>query len=861
MWRQRGLLAGVMASAVIACGGGGGDGGTDGDGTGPPDYSLEIFLSAPGASVQVGSTVTITITIKRGGGFTGPVTLSAQGIPSTVTYECSPYELSGSATTSTMTLTVGAGAAFGSYPVSIHATAAGVTEPSAPFALTVIGYSVVPLSTSLTIAQGSTAHLGVTITRGGVIDPVTLALEGAPAGVTGIFDPSPVTGTAADLALSVGTAVSAGDYTLTIRGTVTGLAARTATITLTVRAADVAGFTLALAPSSLTVAAGSEATAVVTIQRSGGYSAPVSLFLEAYPTGSTPTFSPSSTTGSTSTLTLSIGAGVAAGTYTLAVSGHGQSTGDPVQRVFFQLTVTAVSGYTIRGPTTPITIVAGGASQSFNVTIDRTGGFTGEVSLSMTGFPASVTTTFNPVTTTGSSSTGLITVPPGVTAGNYTGTIHGTAVGLAERTTTVTVSVAISGTSIVWRFCAPNTAPVFFAYQDGASPFTAVSPAGDGSYTISIGSGKGAVVMVQPGLPEDSSINVVNLRRARRGPVRTSRLANQLGGYTTFVRMATTSELQALAQAQCPGLPLRKTVSGSVSGVTSDEVFIVGMGGGLTLGIPDFGTSFSLEDVLDGPRDLVAARATLVGDAGYANKIIIRRDVNAPNGSVLPVLDFGSAEAFDPVTAMLTLSGIPAGAMASVGTSFTTANGTAALFSASELSTATARTAYGVPTTRLRAGDLHAMTATTEPANPNHEQSVTLFASGVAPQSVAFVAELPDPAVSLFSTSPVPRMRATGSLGSTGSPFGSFIEVSFVQDGADRAWVMSQTRGWIGTTANYDIRTIVLSGVTGWNESAYGVQTGSTVHWTVETRSAGDEFVPAAGALYRTLMFHGEVLP
>jgi hypothetical protein len=76
----------------------------------------------------------------------------------------------------------------------------------------------------------------VTITRTNFSGPVTLSLGNAPAGVTGSFDPVSATGTTSALTVSVGAAVAAGVYNLSVNGSSTA-GARSTPLTLTVSAA------------------------------------------------------------------------------------------------------------------------------------------------------------------------------------------------------------------------------------------------------------------------------------------------------------------------------------------------------------------------------------------------------------------------------------------------------------------------------------------------------------------------------------------------------------------------------------------------------------------------------------------------
>src|SRR6185312_2392042 len=61
-------------------------------------------------------------------------------------------------------------------------------------------------------------------------------------------------------------------------------------------------------------------------------------------------------------------------------------------------------------------------------------------------------------------------------------------------------------------------------------------------------------------------------------------------------------------------------------------------------------------EVAEGNQDLVASRADFT--TFQANKIIIRRGLNITAGGSIPVLDFNAAEAFNPGTANVTVTGL-----------------------------------------------------------------------------------------------------------------------------------------------------------------------------------------------------------
>src|SRR2546426_910898 len=188
----------------------------------------------------------------------------------------------------------------------------GGTGPAADYAL-----SLAP--TALTIVQGATGTTTVTITRTNFSGAVTLSLGGAPTGVTGSFSPSAPTGTTSALTVSVGAAVAPGVYNLTVAGT-GGPGNRSTPLTLTVSPAP--DYALSLAPTTLTLVQGATGSTTVTITRTN-FSGAVTLSLGNAPTGVTGAFDPAAPTGTSSTLTVSVGAAVAPGVYNLTVDGTG----------------------------------------------------------------------------------------------------------------------------------------------------------------------------------------------------------------------------------------------------------------------------------------------------------------------------------------------------------------------------------------------------------------------------------------------------------------------------------------------------------------------------------------------------------
>src|SRR2546426_491284 len=195
------------------------------------------------------------------------------------------------------------------------AVGCGTKESTGPAA----DYTLSLAPAALTIVQGANGTATVTITRTNFTGAVTLSLGGAPTGVTGSFNPAAPTGTSATLTVSVGAAVAAGVYDLTVAGA--GSAGNRSTpLTLTVNAAP--DYALSVAPTALTIAQGANGTTTVTITRTS-FTDAVTLSLGNAPTGVTGSFNPAAPTGTGSTLTLSVGAAVARGVYSLTVGGAG----------------------------------------------------------------------------------------------------------------------------------------------------------------------------------------------------------------------------------------------------------------------------------------------------------------------------------------------------------------------------------------------------------------------------------------------------------------------------------------------------------------------------------------------------------
>jgi hypothetical protein len=101
-------------------------------------------------------------------------------------------------------------------------------------------------------------------------------------------------------------------------------------------------FTLSANPTSGSVAQGSSGTLTINVNRVNGFNGSVAFTASGLPSGVTASYSPSSTTGNSSTMTLNVSASASAGTTTITTTG---TSGSLVRTTTFNLTVTGAGGY------------------------------------------------------------------------------------------------------------------------------------------------------------------------------------------------------------------------------------------------------------------------------------------------------------------------------------------------------------------------------------------------------------------------------------------------------------------------------------------------------------------------------------
>ncbi|GEM_PF-474360 len=150
-------------------------------------------------------------------------------------------------------------------------------------------------------------------------------------------------------------------------------------------------FTLSASPENISIVQGQTGTVTLALSRTNGFTGSVRFSYDRLPTNARASFTPSRTTGNTAVFTFSISRSVATGSYTVTARAV---SGTITRTIVIPLNVVSVTApapnFTIaRSPTT--LSVQQGAEASVTVTLSRTNGFTGPVTISAAGLRTGVT--------------------------------------------------------------------------------------------------------------------------------------------------------------------------------------------------------------------------------------------------------------------------------------------------------------------------------------------------------------------------------------------------------------------------------------------------------------------------------------
>lgn len=387
-------------------------------------------------------------------GFTGDVTLSVTGYPPGSLVTFNPPVVPGANGSSMLSITPPANAANGTYILTITGTSGSLSHSGqrvlqvnntadfggylSPWTQAVVAGQRVGYTVNLTSVNGYT---------GGT----ALSVSGLPTGATYRITPSTIVGGSGTASLLIQTSASTpiGVYMPTITAQ-SGSDIKSHPFELDVNpAGDFSGSI----STDQTVAAGSTATYAVNIIPVSGFNANVTLAVSAasgsqLPPGSTVSFSPSNVvSGGSGTVNVTITTlpGTPLGTYTLLFSG---TSGGLFHSGTKQLVVTSQGDF--GGTVSDSQTVMAGSSAVFMISLAATGGFTSNVTVTVTNLagsqlPPNSTITFSPSNViSGGTGTVMLTIATSSSTpiGTYSIAISGTGGGITHsvgRTVTVIV--------------------------------------------------------------------------------------------------------------------------------------------------------------------------------------------------------------------------------------------------------------------------------------------------------------------------------------------------------------------------------------------------------------------------------------
>jgi len=480
-------------------------------------------------------------------------------------------------------------------------------------------FTIAASPSSQTVTPGGATSYSVSISpTGGFTGQVTLSVSGLPGGASGSFAPNPATASSI-LSVTTSTSTPTGSYTLTVTG-VSGTLTHTATVAVVVNAP--VDFTLGASPSSQAVLQAGSTSYGVSITPTGGFAGSVTLSVSGLPGGASGSFAPNPATTS-STLSVTTSTSTPIGTYTLTITGVSGS----LTHIIAVTLVVSGPDFTLGASPSSQTVLQSGAT-SYGVTINPTGGFAGQVTLSVSGLPSGASGSFapNPATT---SSTLSVTTSTSTPAGGYTLTITGVS-GSLTHTTAVTLVVI---------------PPPDFALS--ASPASrTVAQAGPTSYSVSIspiGSFSGQVTLSVSGLPGGASgsfapnpataSSTLSVTTSTSTPLGTSTLT--ITGVSGTLTHTTTVSL-TVGAAQTTVVYDNKVSSGIQWGVTTARTpaFTIGSGTNRAAMIM---VAMSANNATNITASLGGVSGTLVpgSDSGTTATIrtLIFQVINPPSGS------------------------------------------------------------------------------------------------------------------------------------------------------------------------------------------------------------------------------------
>jgi hypothetical protein len=295
-----------------------------------------------------------------------------------------------------------------------------------------------------------------------------------------------------------------------------------------------------------------------------------------------------------------------------------------------------------------------------------------------------------------------------------------------------------------------------------------------------------------------------------------------------------------------------KSLRGTVAGIATTEAAFIAVGPLARTGVvPREGLDFTIDGVAAGPQDLLAVRTAQAAPP----RIIIRRDLDLPNGSVVPTLDFASAEAFDMVTATLTIANLGGDANPVVDFSvLTTPHGEFFLpIAASGIGSP--QPYLALPADKLLAGDMERLHVS---ANGTSSRTADLYFRTPTDRTVTLGSRIEAPTISVIAAGATPRLRAHYVAQADYDKLSSIV---YSQPTSTGFVAVSMTPAYAALAGGYDLDVPDLGSVPGFDPS-WALRAG-VVNWTA-TRSGGTlplarDAKPVEGATRLTSLTQGTI--
>jgi len=461
----------------------------------PPAPDFTISASPASQTIIQGGSTSYTVTVTAQNGFNSAVSLSAGGFGSGASGVFNPTSVTGGGV-STLSVTTTSGAAMGSFPITIsgssgsltHSTSVTLVVNSATGGVVNGGFetgnftgwtrsgatsvsttphtgsfsaqvgSTSPFNGDSTIAQTFTAptptgpltfwyqvHCPDTVTY----DWATASLTDNTAGTTATLLSRTCSNSGAWVQSSPASLTGGHSYTLNLLNhddNYPGDPTYTFFDDVALAAPPAPDFAIAVSPSSQSVVQGSGTSYTVTVTAQNGFVDTVSLSASGFGSGASPTFSPTSVTGSgTSTLSVTTTSDAATGSSPITITG---TSGTLNHSIGATLVVTGPPDFAISATPSSRTVTVGN-STTYTVTVTATNGFGSAVTLGAIGFGAGASGSFSPASIAGGgSSTLTATTGSTATTGTYTISITGSS-GSLSHTASVTLLVNPAPASVI----------------------------------------------------------------------------------------------------------------------------------------------------------------------------------------------------------------------------------------------------------------------------------------------------------------------------------------------------------------------------------------------------------------------------